>query len=216
MSKAIIITGTDTDVGKTVAAAGIVMSIPGALYWKPVQAGTEGLTDMEAAQMLSGLPPERFLPEAYRLATPASPHLAARIDDVIISPAMLRLPDVSAPLVIEGAGGLMVPLSDTYLMIDLFASWRQPVILVARTRLGTINHSLLSIEALRARDIPIGGIIFSGEADEENERIIPRMTGVRSLGRLPWMETVDTARLHLAMQAHIDIGAITALLDQGR
>jgi len=213
MSKAVIITGTDTDVGKTVVAAGIAMSIPGALYWKPVQAGLEGITDTEAAQMLSGLPAERFLPEAYRLATPASPHLAARIDDVVISPAMLRLPEVSAPLVVEGAGGLMVPLAEDHLAIDMFASWGKPVILVARTSLGTINHSLLSIEALRARGIPIGGIIFSGDADEENERIIPRLSGIRSLGRLPWMERLDTARLHLAMQAHIDVGAIAALFD---
>ena len=212
MNRAIIVTGTDTDVGKTVVAAGIAMSIPQALYWKPIQSGLEGMTDTEAVQMLTGLPPERFLPEAYRLATPASPHLSARLDDIIINPAMLRLPDVSAPLVVEGAGGLMVPLTDGYLTIDLFARWRQPVVLVARTGLGTINHSLLSIEALRARDIPIGGILFSGEADEENERIIPHIAGVPSLGRLPWMETLDRARLHLAMQAHVDLAALRALL----
>lgn len=213
MSRAVIITGTDTDVGKTVVAAGIAVSIERAHYWKPVQAGMEGMTDTEAARTLSGLPPGRFLPEAYRLTTPASPHLAARIDDVAIDPAALDLPDISAPLVVEGAGGVMVPLTDDSLAIDLFARWKQPVILVARTGLGTINHSLLSIEALRARDIPIGGILFSGEAHEENERIIPHLSGVRPLGRLPRMEALDTARLRRAMQTHVDIAAIRALTE---
>ncbi len=212
MSKAVIIAGTDTDVGKTVVAAGLVACLPRALYWKPVQAGTEPMTDTEAAQMLTGLPPERFLPETYCLREAASPHLAARMEDTVISPNTLAMPQVAEPLVVESAGGVMVPLTDNFLNIDLFARWGAPVILVARTGLGTINHSLLSIAALRARDVPLGGIIFVGEPHEENERIIPRLSGVWSLGRLPWMPSLDAARLHLAMQAHIDIAAIEALL----
>jgi len=208
----LVITGTDTDVGKTVVTAGLTRCLQNAFYWKPVQAGTEPETDTERAKTLSGLPHERFLPEVYTLRTPASPHLAARLDDISINPAHLDLPAVTGPLVIEGAGGVMVPLTEKYLMLDLFARWRAPVILVARTELGTINHSLLSIEALRARDITIGGIIFSGEAHAENERIIPQFSGVPSLGRLPWMPSLDAARLHLAMQAHIDMTAIEALL----
>lgn len=213
MSKAVIIAGTDTDVGKTIVSAGLMMCLPNALYWKPVQAGTEPMTDTEAVQALSGLPDERFLPEAYRLATPASPHLAARMDDVVINPGALALPQVSAPLIIESAGGVMVPLTDNFLNIDMFARWGLPVILVARTSLGTINHSLLSLSALRARDVPVGGIIFSGDEHEENEAIIPRLSGVWSLGRLPRLESLDPARLHLAMQAHIDIASIEALLE---
>lgn len=210
--KAIIITGTDTDVGKTVVAAGLAQCLKNAFYWKPIQAGIEPETDTDRVKALSGLPPERFLPEAYRLRTPASPHLAAQMDDVIITPNRLHLPDVAGPLVVEGAGGVMVPLTQDYLALDLFVRWHAPVILVARTALGTINHSLLSIEALRSRGITIGGIIFSGDAHEENERIIPHISGVPSLGRLPWMASPDAARLHLAMQAHIDIAAIEALL----
>lgn len=211
--RVIVITGTDTDIGKTIVAAGLMLCLKDALYWKPIQAGMEDATDTERVMALSGLPHERFLPEAYKLRSAASPHLAARLDDMVISPAMLKIPEVSAPLIIEGAGGVMVPLTDDFLMLDLFARWRMPVILVARTGLGTINHSLLSIEALRARNITLGGIIFSGEPHEENERIIPHISGVRSLGRLPWMPSPEHARLHLAMQAHIDMAAIEALLE---
>lgn len=212
MSKAIVIAGTDTDVGKTLVSAGLMLCLPHAFYWKPVQAGTEPMTDTEAVQSLTGLPEERFLPEAYRLRMPASPHLAARMEDAVIAPSELALPQINAPLVIESAGGVMVPLTDNFLNIDQFARWSKPVILVARTSLGTINHSLLSIAALRARDVPIGGIIFSGEEHAENEAIIPRLSGVWSLGRLPRLERIDAAGLHLAMQAHVDIGAIEALL----
>lgn len=212
MSRAIIIAGTDTDVGKTLVSAGLMLCLPNAHYWKPVQAGTTPMTDTETVQTLTGLPAERFLPEAYCLATPASPHLAARLDNVTISPSELALPQVAAPLIVESAGGLMVPLTDTHLNIDQFVRWGMPVILVARTALGTINHSLLSIMALRARDIPIGGILFSGEAHDENERIIPQISGVPSLGRLPRLDRIDAPGLHLAMQAHVDLAAIEALL----
>lgn len=210
---AIVITGTDTDVGKTVVAAGLLMSLRGAFYWKPVQAGTQPTTDSETVRRLSGLPTERFLPEGYRLKEPASPHLAARMEDIAISPKALDLPEVSGPLVIEGAGGVMVPLTEDYLMLDLLAQWRKPAIVVARTSLGTINHSLLTIAALRARDVPIGGIIFSGEEHVENQRIIPQISGVRSLGRLPLLPSLDPARLNLAMEAHIDIPAVKALVE---
>ena len=118
-----------------------------------MQAGLDEETDRETVLRLSGLPAERMLPEAYRLNTPASPHLAAEIDGVAIDPATLALPQRDRPLVIEGAGGLLVPLTRSVSYIDVFARWSAPVVLCARTTLGTINHSLLSIEALRARDI---------------------------------------------------------------
>ena len=212
MSKAIVIAGTDTDVGKTVVAAGLAACIDDAHYWKPVQAGHDPMTDTETARMLSGLPAERFLPEVYCLGEAASPHLAARMEGIVVSPGQLTLPQLSAPLIIESAGGVMVPLSDNFLNIDLFVCWVMPVIIVARTALGTINHSLLTISALRARDVPIGGILFVGDAHEENEAIIPRLSGIRSLGRLPLLRSLDPARLHLAMQAHVDIAAVEALL----
>ena len=192
-----IVTGTDTDIGKTVFAAGLAGAL-GAHYWKPVQAGVDPEGDKERVAALSGLPPSHILPEAYRLTTPASPHLAARIDGIAITAERLALPKVDGPLVVEGAGGLMVPVSESLLMIDLFALWGLPVILCARTGLGTINHSLLSIEALRTRAIPIAGIAFIGAAHAENERIIPLLGKVRSLGRLPSIDPLDAGTLKTA------------------
>ena len=200
--KGFIVTGTDTDIGKTVFAAGLTGAL-GAHYWKPVQAGVDPEGDKERVAALSGLPPTHILPEAYRLTTPASPHLAARIDGVEIALDRLDLPKVDGPLVVEGAGGLMVPVSASLLMIDLFAHWGLPVILCARTGLGTINHSLLSLEALRARAIPVAGIVFIGEPHEENERIVPLLGKVPGLGRLPYLDPLDAGRLRTAFATSI-------------
>ena len=197
-----IVTGTDTDIGKTVFAAGLAGAL-GAHYWKPVQAGVDPQGDKETVAQLSGLPAARILPEVYRLTTPASPHLAARIDGVTIGLDQLALPQVDGPLVIEGAGGVLVPVSETLLMADLFAHWQLPVILCTRTGLGTINHSLLSIEALRSRGVPIAGLAFIGDPHEENERIIPQLGQVRSLGRLPLLDPLDADTLRQAFTDNI-------------
>lgn len=202
-----VVTGTDTDVGKTVFAAGLAGAL-GARYWKPVQAGTFPTTDRDSVAQLSGLPESRIYPEAYRLETPASPHLAARRDGVTIEIERLALPVGEGPLIVEGAGGVLVPLNETLLMADLFAHWGAPVILCARTGLGTINHSLLSIEALRARGVPIAGVAFIGEADAENERIVPLLGKVPSLGRLPRLDSLTPATLQRAFAAHIDLSLL--------
>ncbi len=198
----LIVSGTDTGIGKTVFAAALAGSL-GAHYWKPIQAGVDPEGDKETVAALSGLSADRILTEAYRLSTPASPHLAARIDGVEIDLDRLALPQVDGPLVVEGAGGLMVPINDRLVMIDLFAHWHEPVILCARTGLGTINHSLLSIEALRARNIPIAGIAFIGEPHDENERIIPLMGDVPSLGRLPLLDPLAPAALAKSFASNI-------------
>lgn len=202
-----IVTGTDTDVGKTVFAAGLAGAL-GARYWKPVQAGTMPTTDRDSVADLSGLPAGHILPEAYRLETPASPHFAARRDGVAIELERLALPVGEGPLVVEGAGGVLVPLSETLLMADLFAHWGAPVILCARTGLGTINHSLLSIEALRARGVPIAGVAFIGEAHAENERIVPLLGKIPSLGRLPRLDPLTRETLAQAFAAHIDLSLL--------
>jgi dethiobiotin synthetase len=199
----IVVTGTDTDVGKTVFAAGLVAALDGC-YWKPVQAGLEGETDAEIVQQLSGLPAERVLPEVYCLTTGASPHLAAERDDIEIDIERLAVPPhmEGRPLVIEGAGGLLVPLTRRLLQIELFARWGIPVVLVASTRLGTINHSLLSVEALRRRQIPLLGIAFVGDENADSERTIVTMGGVRHLGRLPLLDPLDAATLRAAFAAN--------------
>ena len=193
----IVVTGTDTDVGKTVFAAALADAL-GARYWKPVQAGTDAGGDAGTAALLGELPAERVLPEAYRLSTPCSPHRAAELDGVRIDPARLVLPPGDGPLVVEGAGGVMVPITRDLLFADLFARWRAPVVLVARTALGTINHSLLSIEALRRRDIPILGIAFVGDAVPDSEATIVAMGGVRRLGRLPIIAPLTSSNLRTA------------------
>jgi dethiobiotin synthetase len=201
MSARLIVTGTDTGIGKTVFAAGLVGALDG-VYWKPVQAGLEEETDRAAVLRLSGLPPQRILPEAYRLKMPASPHLAAERDGIVIDPAALVLPPTDRPLVVEGAGGLRVPLTRQMTYIDVMARWQAPVVLCARTTLGTINHSLLSIEALRSRNIPIVGIAFIGNENEESERIVADMGQVRRLGRLPHLDPLTGPALRAAFAAH--------------
>ena len=197
-----VVTGTDTDIGKTVFAAGLAGAL-GAHYWKPVQAGVDPEGDKETVARLGNIPQTHILPEAYRLTTPASPHLAARIDGVEVRLDKLSLPQVDGPLVVEGAGGVLVPVSETLLMADLFAHWQLPVILCARTALGTINHSLLSIEALRSRGVPLAGIAFIGDLHEENERIIPQLAKVPSLGRLPRLDPLDASSLKAAFAENI-------------
>lgn len=194
-----VVTGTDTDVGKTVFAAGLAGYL-GVPYWKPVQAGLDAGTDRETVAALSG---QVVLPEVYRLTTPCSPHQAAAIDGVTIDPDRLVPPE--GPLVIEGAGGVLVPLSEDLLYADLFARWALPVILVARTALGTINHSLLSLEALRTRGVPIAGIAFVGEENAETERVICAVGKVQRLGRLPWLDPLDAASLRTAFAAGFDL-----------
>lgn len=189
----IVVTGTDTGIGKTIFAAALAGALD-AHYWKPVQAGLDPPTDSETVASLSGLGRDRILPESYRLATPCSPHRAAELDGIAIAPETLVPPDAD-PLVIEGAGGTLVPITDAMLFADLFARWGLPAILVARTSLGTINHSLLSIEALRARGVPILGIAFVGEANENSEATICAMGKVKRLGRLPILPSLDIESL---------------------
>jgi dethiobiotin synthetase len=197
MSARFVIVGTDTGVGKTVFSAALVGAL-GAFYWKPVQAGLEDETDSQCVLRLCGLQPERILPEAYRLETPASPHLAARLDGLAIDPARLDPPDTAGTLVIETAGGVMTPLTIETPTIDLLARWRLPAIIVARTTLGTINHSLLTIEALRRRDIPLRGVAFVGEANDDTQNTIARMGRVAMLGRLPHLAPLNPETLRRA------------------
>ncbi|WP_119255890.1 dethiobiotin synthase [Shinella zoogloeoides] len=202
MAARFVISGTDTGIGKTVFSAALAVALNGC-YWKPVQSGLDGETDSETVARL-GVPRERILPEAYRLSAPASPHLSARLDGVSIMPSRLVPPQTDGPLVIEGAGGLLVPLSGHLLFADIFSRWQLPVILCARTSLGTINHTLLSLEAMRSRGIPVFGVAFIGEENPETQRIIVEFGGVRSLGRLPVLVRVTAEALRRAFLDNFD------------
>lgn len=202
MNRRFVIVGTDTGVGKTVVSAGIVGALS-AYYWKPVQAGLDSETDSQTVARLSGAPADHILAEAWRLRRAASPHLAARDEGVEIAAAALNPPQCTGPLVIETAGGVMTPLSDRALTIDVLERWRLPVILVARTSLGTINHSLLTLEALRRRGVSITGIIFVGDAESNVQRSIETIGGVRILGRLPKLDPLNQKTLGAAFNAAI-------------
>ncbi|WP_282609194.1 dethiobiotin synthase [Pelagibius sp. Alg239-R121] len=194
MTAGFIVTGTDTGIGKTAFSAMLTQALNGS-YFKPIQAGLEEETDKEAVSRLTGLPGSKILPETYRLNTPASPHVSAEIDGIEIDVERLVLPEIEGPLIVEGAGGLLVPVTRETLYIDVFASWSLPVILCARTALGAINHALLSLEALKSRGMTIHGIVFIGDSVPDTERTICEMGNVRRLGRLPRLAALNSASL---------------------
>ncbi|RWI90029.1 MAG: ATP-dependent dethiobiotin synthetase BioD [Mesorhizobium sp.] len=204
MTARVVVTGTDTGIGKTVFSAGLAGLLDG-FYWKPVQSGTREETDSETVYLLAGLPAARVLPEAWRLKEPLSPHRAAELDGVEIDADQLALPKTDRPLVVEGAGGLMVPLNRRVLYIDVLARWNAPVVLCARTALGTINHTLLSLEALRVRSIPLLGVVFIGDRVVDTQRTIAQMGNVRVLGRLPRLESLTPGALSAAMRTSFNV-----------
>ncbi|MEX2639474.1 MAG: dethiobiotin synthase [Balneolales bacterium] len=170
----IFITGTDTSVGKTVVSAILTAGLQAA-YWKPVQSGLEEDTDTTLVQRHTGLPGSHFFPEAYRLTRPLSPHLSSRMDGVHIRLDGIMLPDYKQKhLVIEGAGGVMVPLNDKHLMIDLIRNLESSVILVTRSGLGTINHTLLTLEKLQRMSIPVFGVVMNGKKNPGNKQAIEK------------------------------------------
>jgi dethiobiotin synthetase len=202
----LVVAGTDTGIGKTVFSAALAAAL-GGYYWKPVQSGLDAETDSQVVHRIGRLPPDRIIPEAYRLQTSASPHLAARLDQMAIETAQLTPPVTDSPLIIEGAGGLLVPLTETVVIADVFARWQIPVILCARTGLGTINHTLLSLEALRRRAIPVLGIAFIGDEQTETQRIIAAMGQARILGRLPWINSLTPETLSQAFQENFALAS---------
>jgi len=190
----LVICGTDTDVGKTVVSALVVQGL-GARYWKPVQSGTDDGGDSGRVQRLLNLPPERLLSEAYRLQAPVSPHWSAERDGVLIDPERLALPPGDDPLVVETAGGLLVPLRRDWLQIQQLERWQLPVLLVARSGLGTLNHTLLSLEALRHRAIPVLGLVLNGPLHPDNPPTLEAIGGVPVLAQLPPLEPLSAQGL---------------------
>jgi dethiobiotin synthase len=200
------VTGTDTDVGKTVVSAWLLTHL-NACYWKPVQAGTEPETDSMTVRRLAELPEDRILPEAYILKEPLSPHEAAKREGRVIDMAKLQAPECNRPLVVEGAGGLMVPLNDHALVIDLAAELRLPIILVARSTLGTINHTLLSLEALRRRGLEIAGIVINGPEMPHNRVAIERFGRAPILAEIPKLDRITRATLR-GIEPELDIAEL--------
>ena len=193
-SKRIIICGTDTDVGKTIISSFFVQGLKG-IYWKPIQSGTEEGTDTETVCKLLNLKSDRHLSERYKFKAPVSPHWAAEKESDFIEPNNLDIPDLDKLIIIETAGGLMVPLNRNWLQIDQLKAWGAPIILVARTGLGTLNHTLLSLEALRNRNLNVLGIVLNGPPHYDNPKTLEQFGDTKILASLPIFNEVNAEKL---------------------
>ncbi|MBI1838063.1 MAG: dethiobiotin synthase [Flavobacteriia bacterium] len=190
MKKHFFVTGIGTNVGKTVVSA-ILSEALKATYWKPVQAGDLDYSDSIKVDILTSKN-VNVLEEKYRFNTSASPHLAAEIDGIKIKLSDFRLPSVDSNLIVEGAGGLMVPINNEGdLYIDIIQQFKLPVILVSMHYLGSINHTLLSIEALKSRNIQIEGIVFVGDENSATEKIILQKMKLNVIARIPFTDKID-------------------------
>jgi dethiobiotin synthase len=205
MPSRFFITGTDTGVGKTVTSALLCAALD-ALYWKPIQTGAREGTDLNTVIRLAGLPRDRTLPETYRFAPPVSPHLAAQRAGVRISLQKIRLPRIERVenLIVEGAGGVLVPVNREQLMVDVMKQLGLPVLLVSRTALGTINHTLLSLAALRSAKLDVRGVVLAGAKNRENRNAIELYGGVPVLGWIPPLKKLDRSALLRVFKAHFD------------
>ena len=186
----VFIAGTDTDIGKTLVSSWLCLH-SGFSYFKPIQSGSINETDSEIVARLSG---SKIHPEVYRLKEPLSPHQAAKLERVEIDPLSIKLPDHER-MIVEGAGGLMVPINQKYYVIDLIKHFELPVILIAKSGLGTINHTLLSIEALRRRNIPLLGVILTGPLNASNRASIEDYGEIQVLAEIPQLIKIDKESL---------------------
>ena len=180
------VTGTDTNVGKTFISALLVRELKAA-YWKPIQSGLQEETDREWVKRVTGLPDEYYFPESYSLTQPLSPHLSARLDSVEIDLGQIQIPQQipSDYLIVEGAGGVMVPLNEKEFILDLIVKTGFPVIVVARAELGTINHTLLTVEKLRMASVEVAGVVMNGESNPENRKAIEKFGEVKVIAEVP-------------------------------
>jgi malonyl-CoA O-methyltransferase len=212
------VVGTGTEVGKTVVSAILLARYPNAAYWKPVATGARDERDTETVARLAP-PAIEILPETYLFREPLSPHLAARLDGATIDPAhllaelaRLRAERPERALVVEGAGGLLVPLTDTDLLINFFAAAHLPCLLVALSGLGTINHTLLSLEALRARKMEVAGVVLNGPPNPENRAAIERFGKVAVIAELSSLPTLNRSAVAQAAEGFDRDGILAAYL----
>ncbi|MGB6199190.1 MAG: dethiobiotin synthase [Candidatus Acidiferrales bacterium] len=214
MTNGFFITGTDTGIGKTSLAALLVAALD-ANYWKPIQTGSIEGTDRETVRRLARISEDRLMPEAYCFEPPVSPHLAAREAGVHIRLDALAWPPAESPdavrtWIVEGAGGALVPINESETMIDVMRRIGLPVIVAARSTLGTINHTLLTLAALRYARLEVRGVVFIGDEHEENRRAIEHYGDTRVLGRIPWTQPLNRATLLDAFARHFDRAALLA------
>jgi len=205
MPERFFITGTDTGIGKTVVSALLCAALD-AYYWKPIQTGTREGTDSRTVARIAERPRTKILRECYRFAPPVSPHLAAQKAGVRIDFDKIRLPAIGVKenLIVEGAGGVLVPINDAQLMTDLMKHFGFPVLLVARTTLGTINHTLLSLAALRTARLSVRGVIMAGKPAPDNRKAIERYGRTPVVGVVPPLAKLTRATLLAAFRKTFD------------
>jgi len=191
------ITGIGTGIGKTLVSA-IVTEKLKADYWKPIQSGDLDTSDSLTIGNLTTNTKTVIWPESYRLTQPLSPHLSARLDGIEIKLNQINIPQTANDLIIEGAGGLMVPLNEKELIIDLIKKLNAEVILVSQNYLGSINHTLLSLNLLKQYDIPVKGIIFNGDENAETERYILQYSQAKKLGYVPHLSQINREQIAMA------------------
>lgn len=200
----LFVTGTDTDIGKTVVSSILVSGLQ-AGYWKPIQAGRDPITDTEFLRKATDLPNSHFYEESFNLKEPMSPHASAEIDGVSIHFDDIVEPEATQNhLIIEGAGGLIVPINDDQYVIDLIAHFGYPALLVAKSGLGTLNHTLLSLEAMRRRNIPVFGVVLVGERHASNEEAIIKYGEVPRLFRLPILSKLNPQTVNKAFHSYLE------------
>ena len=211
MSNSYFLTGIGTDVGKTVVSA-ILCELLHATYWKPIQSGDLQNSDSTKIQQWLNNTVE-IIPEAYLFSEALSPHVASKIDGVSINPAMLNLPKTAGNLIVEGAGGWLVPINESGITFaDLAEQWNIPIILVSRHYLGSINHTLLTIESIKARKMTIHGIIYVGEPLPDTCEIIEKISGVKTLFSVPLFDKVDTDTIKLFVKELVSNGILKSLV----
>jgi dethiobiotin synthase len=203
MGKGFFITGTDTNVGKTVLAALLCAALPGR-YWKPIQTGAREGGDREQVKFWAGLDDDQALPESYVFDDPVSPHLAAQRAGREIVLEQIELPTANSgmPVIVEGAGGVMVPINSHQFMTDLMRHLAVPAILAARSTLGTINHTLLSVECLRSAGIEIHGVVLIGPQNADNKAAIEKYGKVQVVGQIPLLEIINQKTLREIFARH--------------
>ncbi|MBT3255712.1 MAG: dethiobiotin synthase [Deltaproteobacteria bacterium] len=196
----IFVAGTGTGVGKTMVSAILAAGLS-ARYWKPIQSGLVEKTDTEWVREKTGLPSTYFYPETYRLRFPLSPHVAAEKDGIHIDLELMDLPQASGGrLIVEGAGGIMVPLNEHHLMLDLMKKLATPILLVAESGLGTINHTLLSLDLLKNHFLPVLGVVMNGPLNPENRKAIEHFGNTPVCAEIEPMERIDGAALKNAFR----------------
>jgi dethiobiotin synthetase len=206
MSGDLFVTGTDTNVGKTVLSALLVAALNGT-YWKPIQTGATEGTDRQQVMRWADLPESRAAAECYRFDLPVSPHLAAETSGVTIDLGRIERPQIPAPpLIIEGAGGVMVPINDSQTMVDLMLHLRAPVVVASRTALGTINHTVLTVRALRGAGVNVKGVVMIGHENMDNERAIERYGAAPIVGRIPMLNCICYKTLVQVFETEFDRG----------